>query len=363
MKATSPCVAGLRSPRSRVGGGCENASRTGHPHPALPRQGGGKFILSSPFRDCETDSKALALHENQCNSGENCWIISASRRSDIPAFFPGWLMERIRAGEVEYRNPFGGQTQRVSLRPEKVHSIVFWSKDYRPLLPHLSELEAGGYRLSFHFTITGLPRLLEPNVPETEVAVETFSYLSQRFSPKHAIWRFDPIVFSSGMEEGYYLEQFARLGKMLRGKTRRCYFSFVNFYAKVKKNLAGLQEMKCYDPPLERKRQLAARLAEIAADMGMELFSCCADALIQPGVKKGHCIGGELLAELFPERPRVSEIHPTRDDCGCYASRDIGTYGTCRHGCLYCYATGLHLKGRLGNRFTAERAETAEKSS
>jgi len=267
-----------------------------------------------------------------------CEIISASRRSDIPAFFADWLMECIRAGQVEYASPFGGQIQHASLRPENVHSIVFWSKDYRPLLPHLEELQARGYRLSFHFTITGLPYLLEPRVPSAEVALETLCYLSRRFSPQHVIWRFDPILFSADMEEKYYLEQFWRLGKTLRGRVCRCCFSFVHFYPKVERRLSRLKQIECYDPPLERKRQLARKLAEAAADLRMELYSCCGEELLQPGVKKGHCIDGELLAELFPDRPRITEIRPTRAGCGCYLSRDIGTYGTCRHGCFYCYA-------------------------
>ena len=283
------------------------------------------------------------MRKSDRTSANECAIISASRRSDIPAFFSDWLMERVRAGEAEYVNPFSGKLHRVSLQPQNVHSFVFWSKDYRPLLPQLEELEARGYRSSFHFTITGLPRLFEPRVPEAETAIETFSYLAQRYSPKHISWRFDPILFSAQLEEEYYLARFAQLSRLLRGKTRRCYFSFVNYYSKVQKRLARLEGIGCYDPPLERKRQLAGKLAEIAAEQEMELYSCCANDLIQPGIKQGHCIDGELLAELFPERPRVSELRPTRAECGCYASRDIGAYDTCEHGCRYCYATWPHL--------------------
>lgn len=272
-------------------------------------------------------------------------IISASRRSDLPAFFADWLLERIHAGRAENINPFNGRRTWVSLRPEHVHSFVFWSKDYRPLLPHLDALDAH-YRATFHFTITGLPKLLEPHVPDPEVAIETLSYLSHRYSPRHLTWRFDPIVFSPQLNEAYYLAQFARLSAALAGKVTRCYFSFVYFYAKVQRSLAALPAMGYYDPPLEQKQALAARLAEIAADCGLTLHSCCADALLVPGVQPGHCIDGALLAELFPERPLVSEIRPTRSDCGCYASRDIGAYDTCEHGCLYCYATRPHL--RLG---------------
>jgi hypothetical protein len=266
---------------------------------------------------------------------DECWIISASRRNDVPAFKSDWLMDCIRAGGVEVRNPFGGKTSRISLLPEQVHSIVFWSKDYRPLLPHLEELEARGFNLFFHFTITGLPRSLEPAVPLTETAIETLTQLSRRYSPRHAIWRFDPIIFGADMETHYYLQLFSDLAKQFAGKVERCYFSFVDFYAKVSKRLgAG----SWYDPPLEQKRALAAKLAEIAADNSLALYTCCEDALIQSGISGGHCIDGSLLADLFPDKPPIRRIHPTRKECGCYLSRDIGAYGVCRHGCRYCYA-------------------------
>jgi hypothetical protein len=262
-------------------------------------------------------------------------IISASRRGDIPAFQADWLMNHIRAGEVAVKNPFGGKVTRVSLAPEQVHSIVFWSKDYRPLLPHLDELKARGYHLFFHFTITGLPRNLEPAVPPAETAFEALSALSRRYSPRHIIWRFDPIIFGEGLEEPHYLQRFADLAKQAEGKVERCYFSFADFYAKVTKRLAG---ETWYDPPLERKRSLAAKLAEIAADNSLALYTCCEDALLQPGINRGHCIEAPLLAELFTDKPLISRLHPTRKECGCYLSTDIGAYSTCRHGCEYCYA-------------------------
>lgn len=279
-------------------------------------------------------------------TGSKSCIISASRRSDIPAFFSDWFMESIRAGFVDVPNPFNNQSYRVSLRSEDVHSIVFWSKDYRPLLSHLDELEQRDYRLMFHFTITGLPCALEPYVPDSDIAIETLSYLMGRYSPDHVIWRFDPIIFTDALQEDYHLQSFKALSRKLAGKVTHCYISFLDIYKKVQGRLDKLarkgqmpQELiGCFDPPLARKKALAEKLIALAEAAGIELYTCCEDELIQPGLQKGHCIDGALLARLFPDRPPISQLAPSREGCGCYESRDIGSYKTCRHGCIYCYA-------------------------
>lgn len=266
------------------------------------------------------------------------WVISASRRTDIPAFFPQWFMERIRTGWVDVASPFGGRHYRVSLKPDDVHSIVFWSKDYRNLLPHLTELEQREYRLFFHYTITGLPHLYEARVPETEAAIETMIHLSQRYSPDHIIWRFDPIVLSDALQEKQTIQRFETLATAMEGHVHRCYISFLAFYPKVQRRLLKLEGMGVFDPPPERKFDLAGQLGEIAAQHGIQLYSCCNNTLIQSGVEKGHCIDGPLLSRLFPDRPAVTDLAPSREGCGCYTSKDIGTYDTCDHGCVYCYA-------------------------
>ncbi len=124
-------------------------------------------------------------------------IISISRRTDIPAFYSDWLMHRLRRGRAGYLNPFGGKKCAVSLLPEDVLFIVFWSKNYQPLLQHLDELDRMGYKFYFHFSITGQPKQLEVNTIPWEKAVEQAQQLSQRYSSQHVLWRFDPIVLSS----------------------------------------------------------------------------------------------------------------------------------------------------------------------
>lgn len=268
-------------------------------------------------------------------------IISASRRTDIPAFYMTWFMNRLRAGSADYPNPFGGQMCTVSLRPEDVHSIVFWSKYYRQLLPHLDELDRRGYRFYCHYTITGAPRTLEPQVPDWQQAVQVFRELAARTSPRHVLWRFDPIVFTDELGVDFYVGRFRRLADALSGATHRCYFSFASYYGKVARQLQQAH-IRFFDPPLAEKQALIEKMADIAGEHGIALYACCQDALVAGRVRKAHCVDGDLLAELFPDRPPVSQPRPTREQCGCVASRDIGMYDTCPHGCVYCYANQSH---------------------
>ncbi len=268
-------------------------------------------------------------------------IISASRRTDIPAFYAPWFMNRIKEGYAIYRNPFGGQEHRVSLLADDVHSIVFWSKNYGPLMQRLPELESKGYHFCFHFTITGLPLIFEANVPEMKVTVDQFRRLAGEYGSRRAFWRYDPILFSDVTETEYHLKTFSYLAGRLRGHTRRCYISFTQFYSKVKRNaltLLGETGIRCYDPSLDEKLELVAELSEIAHDNDIMLLSCCSDYLVGGQVAKGSCIDGALLRELFPDKPFNFKTNPTRDQCACTDSRDIGAYDTCPHGCVYCYA-------------------------
>ena len=268
-------------------------------------------------------------------------IISASRRTDIPAFYAEWFMNRVRAGSASYPNPYSGEIHAVSLQADDVHSLVFWSKHYAPLLPHLAELDERGYRCVFQYTITGAPRQLEPHVPGWQEEVETLWALAERTSPRQVTWRFDPILFTKELDGEFYLARFGELAGLLEGAVERCAFSFATFYPKVERQLkrAGIRYV---DPPLAEKKDLVQKMAAVAARHGVSLYSCCWADLVGGAVRQSHCIDGQLLAELFPERPAVTERRPTREGCGCTASRDIGMYDTCPYGCVYCYANRSH---------------------
>ncbi len=135
-------------------------------------------------------------------------VISASYRTDIPAFYGDWFMERVREGYVRYHNPYGPQVVTVSLRPEDVHAIVFWSKNYAPFLKHLDELDRRGLDCYFHYTITGLPHAMEERVPRPVQTIESFHTLAKRYSPGHVQWRYDPIVFSPQTDAAWHLRTF-----------------------------------------------------------------------------------------------------------------------------------------------------------
>lgn len=282
-------------------------------------------------------------------------IISASRRTDIPAAYSDWFMNRLRAGCARYRNPFGGQEHEVSLQPQDVAAIVFWSRDYRPMMKHFTELDARGYAYYLHLTLTGLPRTFEPRAPSEDEGVEGFLALAERLGADRIQWRFDPIIFSNATPPRFWLASFERLCRRLEGATRRCIFSFVDFYAKVTRNLTSLGEktgIACANPANGERQRLATELAGIAEAHGIALYACCEDLLVDGRVRKAHCVDADLIAELFPDRAMRVRRLPTRPECGCSESRDIGAYDTCPHGCVYCYA---NTNSSLARR----RSETA----
>jgi hypothetical protein len=269
-------------------------------------------------------------------------IISASRRTDIPAFYARWLVNRLRAGWALTYNPFNRRPVIVSLRPQEVAGIVFWSKNFAPLLPHLREIRALGYRYFFLFTLTGLPRIFEPATPPVEEAVAVFRALARQHSPRHLVWRYDPILLTSLTDPDYHLRTFRELCRQLEDYTERCYLSFVDFYPKVRRRLQALARKEgieiFLEPDPQLKRQLAQELAKLAANHGIAVFACCEDELLGPGIGKARCVDPELLAPLFELDPKSYPAKPTRPGCGCHESVDIGVYETCPHLCLYCYA-------------------------
>jgi hypothetical protein len=278
-------------------------------------------------------------------------IISVSRRTDIPAFYGDWFMQRLAEGFAGVVHPFGGQKYIVSLKPEDVVCFVFWSKDFTAFLENLRKMETMGYKFYFNYTITGIPPVFESNV-EKQAAIESLKHLSKTYSPKHINWRFDPIVISSISDRDFYIRAFEELASELAGYVERCYFSFVARYGKVIRNFAEFEKshgMKIFDCSGDFRIEMANELAAIADRYGIEMFSCCGDYLIGDKIKKAHCIDGRVIEDLFFPEGFSYKTKPTRDECGCTESTDIGTYDTCPHGCVYCYANTN--KGRASKSF------------
>jgi hypothetical protein len=257
-------------------------------------------------------------------------------------------MARVQAGFAGVVNPFGGQRYRVSLTVDEVTCLVFWSKDYTAFLPHLETLDRRGYRFYFNYTVTALPTVFESRV-DRGAALKTLICLSRRYSPAHINWRFDPIILSTVSDEAFYLQAFTEMAQALEGVVERCYFSFVTRYGKVLRHFQALEQttgVEVSEPSEEARIDLANRLADVAAEHGITMHSCCGDYLVGERIQKAHCIDGALIERLFYPEGFTSKDKGTRPECGCAESSDIGTYNTCPHGCIYCYANANKVSAR-----------------
>lgn len=286
-------------------------------------------------------------------------IVSASRRTDIPAFYSEWFMNRVRDGYCLVPNPFNAkQVSRISLRPEDVDALVFWTRDARPLLPHLAELDARGLRYCFLYTIVNNPREIDPGTPPLDVSVEAFGRVADHVGPERIHWRYDPIVLSNLTGPSFHARNHGLIARALRGHTRRNIVSFLRVYRKSERRLAGLAKMGI---ELDRSMDFPAggfpaNLAATAKECGMTITSCAERADLRPfGIQPGSCIDGAHLSRVFGLDLPPEKDPGQRRECRCSVSRDIGMYDTCLFGCKYCYATqSMERAGRNHARHDPE---------
>lgn len=270
-------------------------------------------------------------------------IISASRRTDIPAFYADWFANRLKAGFLLVRSPFNyHQVKRVSLARRDVEAIVFWTRNAEKLLPHLSLLDEQGHAYYFQYTITGYPRTIERAVPKPLSAIDTFKALSDRIGPDRVLWRYDPILLSNLIDLSEHKRLFEKIAGMLKGQTRRVTISFADFYKKTERNLKKVEALQVEDIVANEaaRSDLAAFMAAVAVDCGMEIQTCSEkEDLSQFGIPHGKCIDDGILRSVFGLNIGGEKDKGQREECGCIKSVDIGAYNSCLHGCAYCYAT------------------------
>lgn len=263
-------------------------------------------------------------------------IVSASRRTDIPAHYFEWLLNRLQEGFVLVRNPFNpAQISRIALSPDTVDGIVFWTKNPAPMLPRLGEIEP--YPYYFQFTLTAYGRDVEGNVPsKSEVLIPAFQELSKKIGRERVVWRYDPIFLSSRYTPDYHARYFGEIAKRLEGFTEKCVVSFIDFYRNTQSNMRGLGVLPMDEAAM---RALARRFAETAAKRHIVLETCAEKiGLSECGVSHGRCVDGALFERLTGRRFNAARDRNQRKECGCHESVDVGAYNTCPNGCLYCYA-------------------------
>ncbi len=259
-------------------------------------------------------------------------IISASRRTDIPAFYSEWFMNRIRAGYCIVPNPFNTkQVSYVSLKPQDVRVIVFWTRDPRPLIKHLPELDSRGYRYYFQQTIIGYPRSIDPKSPPVKAAVKAFQELSKLIGREKTIWRYDPILLSDEISFEWHVKQLSFLIERLKAYTDRLIISFIDPYRKMTIRID--KEISAYD-------ELIKWIGKKTGEAGIETRSCAEEADLEKyGIRHGKCIDDDLIAKITGLELKLRKDPNQRKLCGCVISKDIGANNTCLFGCKYCYAT------------------------
>ena len=326
-----------------------------------------------------SDKIAITTQTGQTVEASAPVIISASRSTDIPAFYAKWFFNRLKKGYCAWYNPFN-QQQKMYISFKNCKGVVFWTKNPKPILPYLHELDEKGIHYYFQFTLNDYAKEgFEPNVPSVDERVETFKKLSEMIGKERVIWRFDPLIITPNITPRDLLTRIWYIGNKLKGYTNKLVFSFVDVkaYRKVQNNL--VKETKLFTKEdVENAEANHAQRIEIVEGLRkireawhkegwqIEMATCAEDIDLEAyGIEHNRCIDGELMKRIvaedeelvyylhtlkLPERDMFGNIPPIpqktrkvkdsgqRKLCGCMVSKDIGMYNTCRHFCVYCYA-------------------------
>lgn len=262
-------------------------------------------------------------------------IVSVSRRTDIPAFYSEWFFRRLKEGFVYVRNPINNNLiSKVSLLPKDVDCFVFWSKNPKLFQHRLDELNS--YKYYFQFSINSYDTDLEPYVPRKKEIIKTFINLSKKIGKEKVIWRYDPILFSKKYTNDYHLKYFESIAKLISPFTEKCIISFVDIYKKCERNL---QNTDVRELSINEITGISSKLKIISDSYNLKLETCAEDINLDSlGLVHGKCIDNILIEKILGKKVRICKDKNQRKSCGCVESVDIGSYNTCRHGCIYCYA-------------------------
>ncbi|UUX93568.1 DUF1848 domain-containing protein [Methanoplanus endosymbiosus] len=285
-------------------------------------------------------------------------IISVSRTTDIPAFYPEWFMNRLKAGYSVRINPYNRRARRIIY--DDVRAIVFWSKNPRPLISYLPGIDRMGLCYYFQFTLNNYDREgFERNVPPLSERIETFKILSDICGPERVIWRFDPLILSDNIAVETLIGRIEDIGEEVHLYTEKLVFSFIDLYKTVERNLeksgikaAGSVREFTDDEVLE----FSAEAGRICGRWGINAVTCGENYDLRKfGIEKNRCVDPELIARLCsgdPDMKRYLSRHAKKDKgqrpaCGCIESADVGSYNTCPHLCAYCYANRFPEKVKM----------------
>ena len=259
-------------------------------------------------------------------------IIDTGNRTDVPAFYSKWFMNRIREGFVMVRNPYDpDQVTRYRLDPEVVDVLIFCSKNPGPMVKHLKELDR--FRMFWYVTITPYGRSIEPNVHDKRKVLDDFKRISEHVGSHAMSWRYDPIFISDTYSLEYHIDAFERMAAELEGYTEQAVISFLDLYEKTKKNFPEAKEVVRED-----RLALGKAFAETGRKHGITVRSCLEGVeLAQFGIDVSGCMACHVIEHAIGEKLMVPKTRHIRE-CDCVMGNDIGAYNSCAHFCRYCYA-------------------------
>ena len=274
-------------------------------------------------------------------------IISASRRTDIPAFYSSWFFNRLKDGFVLVPNPRNSkQLSRIFLSPDIVDCIVFWTKNPSSMLNKLVKLSE--YPFYFQFTLTAYEADIEKHLPALQKRIAIFKQLAEQVGQDRVIWRYDPILINKHYTIDYHIDFFNQIASSLRGYTDSCIISFIDDYphiqqSLIKEDINRLQVVDIFN--------LCSSLSEIASDNQLTLQTCAEEIeLLNCNISHGACIDKTRIEKITGRLLLAKKDKNQRNNCQCLESIDIGTYDTCSFGCLYCYATTSKRKVQANKR-------------
>lgn len=261
-------------------------------------------------------------------------IINVGGRTDIVNYYTPWLLRRLDEGSVLVRNPFSREhVTRYRLDPRVVDCIVFCSKNYEPILPHMADI-AARFNVLCHYTITAYGPDVEPSVPSVERSIETLRRLSAIVGPERVVWRYDPILLTGRYTVGLHLDTFGRMAAQLMPYVGRCVFSFVTMYRRLEANMPEIIPLTAAD-----RDTIASGIGCTARRLGLRLQTCGdSDSYARYGIEASGCITSATLGEALGCRFVRVPHKGSRPGCHCMPMHDIGAYDTCPNGCRYCYA-------------------------
>lgn len=263
-------------------------------------------------------------------------ILSVSRRTDIPNYYSDWFFKQISRGYLYVRNPMNNhQVSKIDINTNDIDCMVFWTKNPKNMIPRLDELKE--YPYYFQFTLTPYGKDIEPGLPaKREELIDTFITLSDKIGKERVIWRYDPILINNNYTLEYHIATFYEMAEALSGYTEKVVISFIDSYAKIKKNM---KELKTKDMETIDIKTIAREFGKIAFEHNLDIETCAELIdLDEFGIGHGRCIDDNLINRITGTKLNIGNDKNQRKECGCVQSIDVGAYNTCKNGCKYCYA-------------------------